>query len=410
MSNTRTRWLVAQLGARMHYAVPRILADADLLEHLFTDICAIKGWPSLLPHLPARILPAAIRRLTGRIPYGVPANRVTAFTQFGWVYAKRRSRAKSSTEEAAVNLWANKRFCELIRNEGFGAASGLYTFNSTGLELMRAARSSGLRCVMEQTIAPKRIERTLLDEEHKRFPGWELESYDALGDEFISREEGEWDAADLILCGSEFVREGVVQMGGSSERCRVVPYGVDAVFPQQRTLTERSGPLRVLTVGKVGLRKGSPYVLEAAKALKKEAVFRIVGSIGVSRRAETELRKNIELTGPVPRSEIYRHYTWADVFLLPSICEGSATVTYEALSTGLPVICTPNAGSLVSDGADGFVIPVRDASAVIRALGYFIGQPVRIGIFRAHAIARAREFSVVGYSERLLRALSIESA
>jgi glycosyltransferase involved in cell wall biosynthesis len=404
MSDMPTRWLVAQLGARMHYAVPRILADADLLEHLFTDICAIKGWPSLLPHLPARILPAAIRRLTGRIPHGVPVDRVTAFTQFGWVYAKRRARAKSSTEAAAVNLWANKRFCELIRNEGFGGASGLYTFNGTGLELMQAARSCGLRRVMEQTIAPKRLERTLLDEEHKRFPGWELESDDTLSDEFISREEAEWDAADVILCGSEFVREGIVQMGGPPEHCRVVPYGVDAPFPQ-RTFTARSGPLRVLTVGKVGLRKGSPYVLEAAKALKKEAVFRMVGSIGVSRWAEAELRKNIELTGAVPRSEIYRYYAWADVFLLPSICEGSATVTYEALSAGLPVICTPNAGSLVSDGVDGFVVPIHDASAVIQALSHFIVQPARLRIFGAHAIARAWEFSIVGYSERLLRAL-----
>jgi len=405
----RPRWLVAQLGARMHYAVPRILADADLLEHLFTDICATKGWPSLLRHLPARILPAAIGRLTERIPHGVPVNRVSAFTQFGWAYAIRRSRAKSATEATAVNLWAGKRFCELICNKGFRAASGIYTFNSAGLEVMRAARSSGLRCVMEQTIAPRRIERNLLDEERKRLPRWELESNDALSDEFISREEAEWDAADIILCGSEFVREGIVQIGGPAERCRVVPYGVDVHFPQ-RSFTARAGPMRVLTVGQVGLRKGSPYVLEAAKALKKEAVFRMVGSIGVSPEAEAELRENIELTGPVPRSEILRHYTWADVFLLPSICEGSATVTYEALAAGLPVICTPNAGSLVSDGADGFVVPIRDAGAVSQALSYFIAQPLRIGIFGAHAVARARELSIAGYSERLLGALSTSPA
>ena len=134
----------------------------------------------------------------------------------------------------------------------------------------------------------------------------------------------------------------------------------------------------------------------------------MVGSIGVSPKAETELRKNIELTGPVPRSEIFRHYTWADVFLLPSICEGSATVTYEAVSAGLPVICTRNAGSLVSDGVDGFIVPIHDASAVIQALSHFIAQPVRIGIFAARAKARAREFSIAGYSERLLRALSSE--
>src|SRR5208283_380502 len=111
-------------------------------------------------------------------------------------------------------------------------------------------------------------------------------------------------------------------------------------------------PLRVLTVGTVGLRKGSPYVLEAAKQLTGKAVFRMVGGIGVTREAETQLREHLELTGAVSRNEIAKHFEWADVFLLPSICEGSATVTYEALAHGLPVICTPNTGSVVRDGME----------------------------------------------------------
>ncbi|MEA2780603.1 MAG: hypothetical protein QOK29_2147, partial [Rhodospirillaceae bacterium] len=36
-------YVVAQLGARMHYAVPRILHAADQLDHFFTDISADKG-------------------------------------------------------------------------------------------------------------------------------------------------------------------------------------------------------------------------------------------------------------------------------------------------------------------------------------------------------------------------------
>jgi hypothetical protein len=40
-----TSWTVAQLGARMHYAVPRILHEAGILDRFYTDICAAKGWP-----------------------------------------------------------------------------------------------------------------------------------------------------------------------------------------------------------------------------------------------------------------------------------------------------------------------------------------------------------------------------
>src|SRR5207237_9768011 len=51
--------------------------------------------------------------------------------------------------------------------------------------------------------------------------------------------------------------------------------------------------LRVLTVGRVGLRKGSPYVLEAAKALKKEAVFRMVGSRSEEHTSELQSHLNL---------------------------------------------------------------------------------------------------------------------
>ena len=46
-------FVVGQLGARMHYAVPRILQRIGRLEHLYTDICAAKGWPRVLA-IPAR--------------------------------------------------------------------------------------------------------------------------------------------------------------------------------------------------------------------------------------------------------------------------------------------------------------------------------------------------------------------
>lgn len=59
-------FIVAQIGARMHYAVPRILHEAGMLAHLYTDNCASKGWPRLLHDVPAPWRPAALRRLLSR--------------------------------------------------------------------------------------------------------------------------------------------------------------------------------------------------------------------------------------------------------------------------------------------------------------------------------------------------------
>ena len=57
-------------------------------------------------------------------------------------------------------------------------------------------------------------------------------------------------------------------------------------------------------------------------------------------------------------------YQQADIFVFPSIEEGSALVTYEAMACGLPVVTTPNAGSLVRDGVEGFIVPIRDPDAL----------------------------------------------
>jgi glycosyltransferase involved in cell wall biosynthesis len=346
-----------------------------------------------------------VKRLVGREPRGVPRGLIRAFSGFGWQYARRARAARTRAEQTAVYLWAGKTFCDLVLKKGIEGMEGIYTFNSAGLEIMRSALRKGIRTVMEQTIAPREMEERLVTEERDRFPGWEEgpEKDDRLA-EYCERERAEWEEAGLVLCGSEFVREGVASCGGPRERCVVVPYGVGETFqvPERRV---SGGRLRVLTVGAVGLRKGSPYVLEAAKRMAGRAVFRMVGSVGGSAKIQQDLRRHVEVWGPVPRMEIMEQYAWADVFLLPSVCEGSATVTYEALGCGIPVICTPNAGSVVRDGRDGYVVPPRDASAIVERLDILGSRPARLIEMGKEARERAAEFTLNHYKDRLLAAL-----
>lgn len=115
----------------------------------------------------------------------------------------------------------------------------------------------------------------------------------------------------------------------------------------------------MLTVGAVGLRKGSPYVGGVSRLLAGEVEFRMVGPLELLPEAQKKLAASVELTGPIPRSEMRKQFEWADVFLLPSLCEGSAISVYEALAAGLPVICTENTGSVVRNGIDGYIVPIR---------------------------------------------------
>ncbi|NEQ62393.1 MAG: glycosyltransferase family 4 protein [Moorea sp. SIO4A1] len=390
----------------MHYAVPRLLYQAKLLEYFYTDICATKGWPRLLHAIPSPLQPAGVKRLLGRVPTGIPRERIIAFNHLGWTYAQKLRQARTTDETTAAFLWSGKAFCQLVLQHGLKPATGIYTFNSAGLEILQAARYQGMDTVMEQTIAPRALEQELLLEEQENFPGWETPlGKDTHLEEYTLREQKEWEQADTIICGSEFVRQGIIACGGSGDRCKVIPYGIDMLsFPKLKR-HRQTEPLRVLTVGSVGLRKGSPYVLKAAQKLRGKAVFRMVGPIGVQTEAQSLLSKNVELIGPIPRSEILAQYAWADIFLLPSLCEGSATVIYEALATGLPVICTPNAGSVVRDGYEGFIVSIRDVEAIVDKVELLASNPELRAEMSDLAIQRAKEFTLESYHRRLMNVL-----
>jgi hypothetical protein len=168
------RVVVSQLGARMHYAVPRILDSAGELERFYTDIHAGKGWPRSLCTFPLPFRPAALRRLCGRVIEGVAPQRVTSFPMFGLRLAWRRMTARTTSEQTATTLWAARQFARLCIGRGFGEATGFYGFSGDSLEQLLAARAAGLWSVIEQIIAPRSLLDQLLEEEETAFPGWRL--------------------------------------------------------------------------------------------------------------------------------------------------------------------------------------------------------------------------------------------
>jgi glycosyltransferase involved in cell wall biosynthesis len=391
----------------MHYAVPRIFASEGQLAHFYTDICATKSWPRLVNSLPGDLLPASIKRLVGRVPRDIAPELTSTFPAFGIRSAVRRLRLKNIIEKTEHAVWAGSQFSRLVAASGFHEAAGLYAFSGDALEQMSAAKQQGMWTAVEQMIAPRDVVEELVKGEQERFPEWAGPHRDNRHARiFADREKAEWELADLIVCPSEFVRRNTVERGARPERCVIVPYGIDLRFPAEKTI-RRGGPLRVLTVGEVGLRKGSPYVVEAARLLGKSATFRMVGPSNVPPVLKQELSKFVELRGIVPRTEMVEQLEWADVFLLPSICEGSATAIYEALAAGLPVVCTENAGSVVRDRIEGFIVPIRDSSAIASALSTLAENVGMRAAMSESAVERAAEFTVQKYGQRLLEALSV---
>ena len=398
--------VVSQLGARMHYAVARIFNELKELERLYTDICAVHGWPLVLSLLPRRRLPASLRRLAGRVPHGIPRERVNCFEWVGLKSVLRAMLDGSRASQTAIALDAGHDFSERVVRSGFGGASGFYGMSGECLEQLRAARRKGLWTAVEQMIAPRAIVDRLVAREFEQFPDWESNvDHDPMSTRYADREMAEWEEADVIVCPSEFVRDGICMVGGPVKKCVVVPYGIDMLFRIPPREPQAGRPLRVLTVGAIGLRKGAPYVLAAARRMGGCAEFRMIGPCFVADARQKELREVLDLCGPVPRAEIMDHYAWADVFLLPSVCEGSATVTYEALAAGLPVITTRNSGSVVRHGVDGFIVDRGNVDAICTHLSRLNDDRELLASMSAEARSSANGYDLTGYARRLKAAL-----
>ena len=369
--------LVTQIGARRHYAVPAALEQAGLLTGLSTDVCMAAPWLRMLGKVLTKSCPLpGWKSLSGREPVGVPDQKVTCLWSSPWAMRSHRQHAGQGGQYAR---WAiqNAAFGRAVVQRGFGPAKAVYAFNAAAVEIFEAAKAQGLKCILDMTIAPLEVIESLLAEERKRFPNLEIESQTSdPPDALIARERREWELADLILCGSEYVQESLTEVGVEKSKCRVVRWGYSG--PSAETdRSQHSGPLKVLIAGTVELRKGVQYVLQATKLLPAERFqFRCVGPLRfdprqLPERCTREIPSTgmaIKFAGPVPRSEMTLEYQNADVLLHPSLAEGSANVCYEAMAHGLPVIATPNAGSAITDGVEGVIIPIRDPDAITSAL------------------------------------------
>jgi glycosyltransferase involved in cell wall biosynthesis len=399
--------IVAQMGARRHYAIPISFQHVGRLRHFYTDLWAGKGPLAWCRHLASQLPLDGLKKWAGRFDSRLPNDKVTAFTRFGLEYVRRLRVARTATERTRTHLWAGETFGLHVVRCGFDGASAVYGIHGGAKTIFEAAREKDLRTALDQTSCPQLYQR-LEREERERWPGWEAEGdRDDYAHAAFEWENAELALASVVLCPSPFVRDHIRSLGISDEKARVVPYAI----PIERFVRECRSPLgdrplRVLFVGRVSLMKGVPYLLEALRVLNTSKIeARLVGAVAIGDKALAPYRGYCEIVGPVPRSEIVQHYRWADLFVFPSICEGSAIVVYEALGAGLPVICTPNAGSVVRDGQDGFVIPIRDAAGLAEKIETLLRFPDRIAALSESAVRRAQEFSWEAYGRRLVSAI-----
>jgi hypothetical protein len=387
------------MGARMHYGVPALLQRANMLRHFYTDAVGNVGILKLVnAALPSSVRPPVVKRLLGRrLPPEIPPERVTTTPLRSTVAIALNALGSTSSLDWPVSWLRNRMIAE-----GFRGANALYSLGNDDLEMIREAKQRGMFVVYEQIICGD-VGR-IMREERARFPGIEPQDSEELVEAGIRRDVEAWNLADVSLAASEFVREGMVRLGAPAARVALVPYGLPEHW---YGAPGNPVPGRVLFVGSVGLRKGNHYLAQAFRILKDRGVdcqFRAVGPYD-GRTVGSPIFAGPEYVGQVPREQVREEFARADVFAFPTVAEGFALVSLEALALGVPVVTTPNSGSVVRDGVDGFVVPIRDAAILADRIEAIVRDRALRDRMSQAARERAKEFSWPRYCDRLLGAI-----
>jgi glycosyltransferase involved in cell wall biosynthesis len=293
----------------------------------------------------------------------------------------------------------------------------VYAYEDGALESFRAAQQQGIRVIYELPIGYWRAYRKILGEEALLQPEWATTlPGNSDSQKKLERKDEELALADQIVVASEFVRGTLETAKQVKAPISVIPYGA----PQPQVSYANWPPvtrakLRVIFVGSLSQRKGISYLLRAVELLGAEVELTLVGRrVGECWALDQALREHRWIDS-LCHSDLLEEIRRHDVMVFPSLFEGFGLVLLEAMSCGVPVIATPHgaAPDFLTDGVDGFIVPIRDAEAIAERLETLSRDRARLAAMSEAALATAARQTWETYRRRLvttvMRALAEEA-
>ncbi|MCX5801658.1 MAG: glycosyltransferase [Candidatus Eisenbacteria bacterium] len=179
------------------------------------------------------------------------------------------------------------------------------------------------------------------------------------------------------------------------ERVRFIANGV-ALSAAPRNERERTcrefglspGAPLLCTAARLSRQKGLEFLIRAMRGVVRafpEAVLLVVGQGELEAElknlsSELGLSSHIIFTGY--RGDVLSLVASSDLFVLPSLWEGTPYALLEAMSASRPIVTTTVSSHVVSDGRTGLVVPPSDPAALAEAITRILRDPelaVRMG-------------------------------
>jgi glycosyltransferase involved in cell wall biosynthesis len=319
-----------------------------------------------------------------------------------------------------ISLWSNfilnkllrtpyiltdKRLSIFAANRALKNNSNLFLSSYTAYEAFSLIKNNGadIKCLLFQLHPHPQSIRNIFQEEIKLVP---IAKDSLLGELEMSKNEqvqirlvNESNLADKCVVASSFTKETLIENGIPESKITVVPYGVDTLkFPEKYIYNHINGQLNIIFVGQMIQRKGLYYLLEAVKLLNnKNVTLTIVGRGSIDYRLIDSYKNyaNILIKYNLSHSQLVSELHTSDVMILPSLVEGFGQVILEAMSTGLPVICTPNTAGrdLFISGIEGIVVPIRNIHELANKIDWCCNNKKELEIMGREAAKTARKFT-----------------
>lgn len=286
-------------------------------------------------------------------------------------------------------------------------------FQGSCLESLNIAKECGKTTICEQTAVYFPTYSSLYHEEIELQPIWAETIRPVLfSSEYQQRLIDEPLLADYVIAASQFTKQSLIDGGVEANKIRVLALGIDtSLIKVKQQYRDRNKRLRILFVGRLTQEKGMSYLIEAINSFSDSEVelHLFGGGFYATHPLNNYLSSKIRLHSAVNQQSLWNTYCNYDVLILPSLSEGFGMVIAEALSAGLPVIATSNsvAGDIVSNGVNGYLIPIRSAEAITDAIRSIMNLSSE-EYFDMCAAARVSvaHFSWISYKERLATTLN----
>lgn len=161
-----------------------------------------------------------------------------------------------------------------------------------------------------------------------------------------------------------------------NKNIKIIPNPIDTT-PFSRVNGKGKHSKNILTVGRLGKRKGTYDILDIAPVIIKEipgARFYLAGDGDLEKVEricrERGIDKNVVLLGWLDKKRLVHELENAALFLLPSYNEGLPVAILEAMASGLPVISTRVGGipEVIEDGVNGLLVEPGQKEALTKAI------------------------------------------